>query len=320
MISCILMLLFARGDFGRKLLNLIQMMTPYILLAAGAGVCLSKGTANFALPGIACMCGTLTALIAQDSSMAVLGIMLAIFCGAALGALTGLFAIQSRRNVWLVTGISSILLGMLFTTLASVFIDYRSISSSFSRDGATVMAVIGILITAAVSILGGLGRHVSTNEGDDAPRPGGGMRFVWTLIAGALAGLAGAALTVRIRGASPNNFTSANELYIIPALLFGGALIPNLRRTTGEGICGGLAVLFGTVAYEAIMLFFSVLGLDMGLQRVLAFVICGLLLIPNLAIGRGNAKKKPGPYSYPPYQPDQQGFSYQQYPPYEQNQ
>ena len=305
MISCILMLLFVRGDFGRRMLNLLQTIPPYILLVSTAYICLSKGSANFALPGIASMCGMITALIAQDGDLAVLGIILSLFLGAALGALTGLFTIQSRRNVWLVSGVSSLLLGMLFMALATVFTDYRTISSSFSRDGITVMAVIAIMITAGVSILGGLGRHISTNDGDDAPKPGGGMRFVWTLIAGALAGMAGAAMTVRLRGASPNTFSNANEMCIIPALLFGGALIPNLRHTTGEGICGGLAVFFGTVAFEAVMLFFSLLGMDSVLQRIMVFAISALLLIPNLAIGRRNADaaRIPAPEQYPPYMP-----------------
>ena len=308
MISCILMLLFVRGDFGRKMLNLLQMIPPFILLAAAASICLSKGSANFALPGIASMCGMLTAQIAQDGDLAVLGIAASLFVGAALGALTGLFTIQSRRNVWLVSGVSSLLLGTLFMALATVFTDYRTISSSFSRDGETVMAIIAIMITVGISILGGLGRHISTNNGDDAPKPGGGLRFVWTLIAGALAGLAGAAMAVRMRGASPTTFSSANEMYIIPALLFGGALIPNLRHSTGEGICGGLAVFFGTVAFEAVMLFFSILGMTNVIQRILVFAISALLLIPNLAIGRRNADAArvsvPEPYpQYPEYRP-----------------
>lgn len=334
MIGLMMTVIFSSRRFDRIMQNILVNAVPVVLLAVGAGICLCRGSANLALPGIACLCGCLTALIGgENGDLTAVGIIVAIFTGAALGALTGTFAIQSRRNIWLVTGISSLLFGLLFFSLAGLFVYGASIRLRTDRDLPTVIGIIALVIGITVAILSGLGRHVSTNEGDDAKRPGGGIRLVWTLIAGALAGLAGAFMVIRVGAFQPTFFSNYNESYIIPALLFAGALIPNLRGTKGEGIWGGLAIIFGSVALATMLLLFSVWAVDTLTQRILVAVISILLLIPNILIGRGS-KKQPQQYAQPmqyaevpqytgtdtarypqPPQPPQ----YPQYPEYPQN-
>ena len=137
-----------------------------------------------------------------------------------------------------------------------------------------------------VCILGGLGKPASTNSNDPAPQPGGGTRFAWSLIAGALAGLAGILSVVRNGTFSLSSFSGYNEWSIVPALLIAGAMIPNLRRSKGEGICGGLAMIFSVVILNILTTLLYSGRIDVLGARIIQAVISVLFLIPNLLIGK----------------------------------
>ena len=280
------------GNIGRRLESLITAIAPTALLVAGAGLCLSKGSINLALPGIACMSGFLGALLLQvDEGLLFVAIIVALFAGAASGALVGLFTIQSGRKVLLVTALSSLLLGALLTAIpqAATGGNYLSGMSGF-RDATLIISILFFLLAVVVCILGGLGKPASTNSNDSAPQPGGGSRFVWSLIAGALAGLAGILNVARLGTFSPSSFSGYNEWTIVPALLIAGAMIPNLRRSKGEGICGGLALVFSVVIFNILTNLIYMGRIETLGARIIQAVISILFLIPNLLIG----KKKNG--------------------------
>ena len=276
------------GDIGRKLENMLNGFMPAVLLTVGACACLSKGSVNLALPGIACMSAFLGSLLLNaDSNLAFAAVIVGLFAGALSGVFAGLFTIQSGKRVLAVTALSSLLIGTLLMWIPQAANVYSlQTSGSIMRGTVTAFSVITLLLAAAAAILSGLGRHAPMNTGDSAPRPNGGARFLWSVIAGALAGLAGVLLTLRISYFQPSNFSGYNESTIIPGMLIAGALIPNLRRSAGEGICGGLAALFGGVSCFLLTQILYFTGMDTGVARVLLMVVSVLFLIPNLLIGK----------------------------------
>ena len=327
MIGFMLVLIFTMPSFGRQLSSFLGNAVMFALLGVGTAVCLNKGTVNLALTGITGLCACLAALLSEVDGAMVVSTFVALFLGAALGALTGLFTIQSRRNVLLVTGISSLIIGTFFSTIAVLISSYSGIRAKVDRDTTLVFSIIFLILAAAAAVLGGLGRSFSTNRGDRAPRPGGGMRFLWTTIAGALAGLAGILMVARIGGYQPNSYTNLLELDIIPILLLAGVLIANVRHSAGEGIFGGVSVIFASIIFSAITMLMSRASIDAYYQRLLIMILSLLLLIPNILICRGQ-KRTPQPQGswayqqYPPQEPaypeyPQQEPSYQEYQPQE---
>ena len=292
MISGLSLLITTRMGFNSRLLtNVFYSAAPIALLSVAAYLCLLRGSLNLALPGIACLCGNVMAQIAQSSGNAIPGALTAVFIGAALGALTGLFAIPSRRKVLLVTGLSSLFLGGMFFGISGLISQGMLISVPSGREVSSVFCWLGLFAAAALAILGSLGRQASPSANAGEPEPSGGMRFLWSVIAGAVAGLGGAVMVVRLGGGQPVLFSNYNEMTIVPVLLLAGILIPNVRRSTGEAIMGGLAVLLAVLGFAMISMYFSIMALDMYAQRVAIGILCALLLIPNLLICRGDRVK-----------------------------
>ena len=120
-------------------------------------------------------------------------------------------------------------------------------------------------------------------EGDQSP-VGGGERLVWSIAAGALAALAGVFQTVRLRVFN----TSSTDMYtlcnIVFVLLLAGILIPNMRESYGEALCGLLSVPIGALSYGTIVFTMMYIGISTGIQYMVLALFGLLLLIPNLLI------------------------------------
>lgn len=287
-LSWMLTVLMVRGRMT-NVMNAFYTISPNLLLIAGAAVCLARGTLNLALPGTACLCAALFALISRDGSP-VAGIIAALAAGTALGALNGVFAVQSGKKALLVTGIASLAVGFIFQSFEGILTGNQAVTVNMDRNAIYVFAWIGIFVAAAVCILGGLGKHASPETGEEGEQPSGASRFLWTMIAGALAGLAGVVYVARARAFIPSAFSSCIEMYILPALLLGGMLIPNFRRSTGEAVLGMVAVVLAGLCVGFISMYLMIIGLDVMFQRLVMGIVSALLLIPNILIRRGKKK------------------------------
>ncbi len=287
-LSWMLTVLMVRGRMN-NVMNAFYTVSPNLLLIAGTAVCLARGTLNLALPGTACLCAALFALISRDGSP-VAGIIVALVAGTALGALNGVFAIQSGKKVLLVTGIASLAMGFIFQSFVGILTGNQPFTVKMDRYAYIVFCWIGIFIAAAVCILGGLGRLSSPETGEEGDHPSGASRFLWTMASGALAGLSGVVYVARLQAVMPSAFSGCIETYILPALLLGGILIPNFRRSTAESVLGMVAVVLAGLCVGFIYMYLMIIGADPTFLRMVMGIISALLLIPNILIRRGNKK------------------------------
>ena len=158
-------------------------------------------------------------------------------------------------------------------------------------------------MAVGVCFLGAIGgkKQFRTREGD-ASAVSGGNRFLWTMIAGVLASLAGVYRTVQY-GGSFNYGTSADISYfmnIALVLLLAGILIPNMKRSYSEALFGHLAVVFAALTLGTFIITFSYLNLDQSVQMISFAVIGLLLMIPNILIYKQKREAEPvGPIDLP---------------------
>ena len=291
-VSWLFTILFLTGGAGgRNLLNSLYSTAPMLLLEVGAAICLAKGTLNLALPGTACLCASMAALICRDDGNLFVAIAVAAAAGTALGAINGLFSIQSRKKAVLVTGIASLITGSCFLAIAGLVTGNMMIAVRFERGIYQIFCWIGIVIAATVCILSALGGESSPETGEDEAKGSGGIRFIWTMIAGTLAGLGGAVYTIRTGAAGVSAFSGCNEFYILPVILLSGMLIPNLRRSMGESILAMVSVILAGLSVGFISTYLMILGVDAQGQRLIMGFFSALLLIPNILIGRGRRKQ-----------------------------
>ena len=272
--------LLASGNGSRFNARMLEMAfytaIPYILMSLAAGLCACRGSLNLALPGIMGLCGLMFALINPEGENAVGGLLAMLVIGATLGALVGVFSIQSRRNVAMVTGLSSLLLGGMFNVLTILFSE-GALFQIRGRIELAPFAWVGLLLALGLCFLGSLGARKPAT---------GGKRFLWTTISGVLAALAGALLAIRTSVASPTLGSGYNEQAILPILLAAGILIPNARRSMGEAIFGLLSIVFAAMAHALLSTSMSVLALDPNVSRFIHAILGVLFLIPNLLICR----------------------------------
>ena len=287
----------------RTLEQAFNSAVPFLLLSLGAGLCACRGSLNLALPGIMGLSGLLFALINPEGQNAAVGFIAVLAIGGALGALVGVFAIQSRRSVALVTGLSSLLLGGMFSAL-TVLISEGATVPIRGRIEYAPFAWIGLVLALGLCFLGSLGLKKPARE------ISGGGRFVWTVVAGALAALAGALQAVRMSTAVPTLGSGYNEQTIVPVLLAAGILIPNARRSQGEAIFGLLSIVFAALAHAMTATSFAMLALDFNVQRFIHAILGTLFLIPNLLIYRSFRDDPPATASTSTQTPPEKEPSY----------
>ena len=218
--------------------------------------------------------------------------LIAVLTGTAAGALNGVFAVQGRRSVMLVTAVSSLFIGMLSRGITNILCEGAVIPVHGLSSAAGIMNVLSVLVVAGLCFAGtaGAGQLFRSDEGDK-PARSGGNRFLWTMLAGALAGLAGITQVIRMSAATPALFSDTEFVSFI-ILMMAGALIPNVRGTRSESLFGFLAIVLASIAFACITVFFMVRGLDVYWQRILVSVMGLLFAIPNLRICRN---RRPAP-------------------------
>ena len=271
---------------GRLMGNAITNCVPYMMMALGAALCMSRGCINLSLPGTMTQSAMVFAFCTRSEMPFFPAMLLAMMTGAVFGALTGIFAVQRSKSVRLATALSSFLVGIIGSGFVYVIGRGEMFSLRWDRSAVTVCCVIWIVIAAGVCFLGAIGgkKQFHTHEGD-VSGVSGGNRFLWTMIAGILASLAGVYRTVHY---SAFNYSMSADvtylMYIALILLLAGILIPNMKRNYSEALFGYLAVVFAALTLGAFMVMFSYLGLEQGAQMI-SFAVTGLLLmIPNILI------------------------------------
>ena len=279
-----LALLAMTNRFGRNLTNILFSCAGTALFAIGAGFCAARGCINLALPGIATVSAFIFSSSIGSSDPAPLAFIGAIFAGILLGALNGLFTLQSRRSVAAVTAVSSLLFNTLVIGIIQSVIENQVPSVRFSSESFGILAAIGGGIAIGACFLGaaGRGKLFRINEADTAVR--GSERFLWSIFAGILAAFAGILQSARVGYFHVNLFSSTNALAIFPVLMMAGILIPNLCGSYAESLFGFLAILLCSLAHGFISYFFNYLGAAPSSQTFV-FTLLGLLfLIPNILI------------------------------------
>ena len=261
--------------------------TTAALLCVGAGVCLSRGCVNLSLPGTATLSALLCAGLCNTGMGLAPAILLTALAGSVLGAINGLFALQGRRSVPLVTGLTTLLTGAIFSAVANVVTNGAFVKMNESFHATTPLILIGLALTLTVCFLGAIGgKSAFATNTVDAASSGGAGRFVWMTVSGLLAAFAGAFQATYMATALPSMFSNYNLYVIFPTLVIAGILIPNARRSAGEAIFGLLAVAFAALAYA----FLQFTSLSAGLPSYTFYLIhCASALpfmIPNLLIYR----------------------------------
>jgi len=287
-LSCIgSMVGFAQGRPVGRLLESAFYITPmYLLLAVGAGLCMARGCINLSLPGTMAMSMMAFGLACRGGVAIIPATLLAILTGAAYGALNGIFTIQRGRNIQMVTALSSLLIGLAGSGFAGLASDMRINKLELESKAYTTVGIVFVAIAIGVCFLGAIGGkklfHLNT---DDEPEVSGGNRFLWSVIAGILAGLAGifqAFRTQQIHFNFASDYTYLVSLFFI--LITAGILIPNVRRTYGEALFGLLAIVFATLAFGVLNIICMVMGTASTESYIIYAVFGLLLLIPNLLI------------------------------------
>jgi ribose transport system permease protein len=269
----------------------------YLILAVGqtfviitAGIDLSDGAAL----GFSGMAGALVMehLVNANSSSAVtviLGILVMLAAGAAIGMLNGLLITRIKLPPFIVTlGTLTAITGA--TSLLNNGTEITTLPSWISSLGtASILSgwlPIPVLIALAVAVVFGLvlartrfGMRTYAIGSNVIGARRAGIRvdrhlvMVYT-ISGFLAGLAGLLVTANFSSASPIAGTN-DELYAIASVFIGGA-----------SIFGGRGTIFGTVIGCAIL---SVLTTGLVLTNVAPFwqeVAIGVVVIAAVAVDR----------------------------------
>ena len=280
-----------KRPIGRLLENAFYNAPLYLLLAVGAGLCMARGCINLSLPGTMSISMLVFGIAFRSGTAIVPASLLAILSGAAYGALNGIFTIQRGRNIQLVTALSSLLVGMAGTGFAAVISNMRNIKLEIGSRAYTTASIVFVVIGVAVCFLGAIGgKKLFRLNADDTPEVSGGNRFLWSVIAGMLAAMAGIFQAIRIQQLRINiGSDSTYQVAIFFILVVAGILIPNVRRTYGEALFGLLSIIFAAFAYSVLNIICAVIGTETTVNYIIYAVFGLLLLIPNLLIYR---KKK----------------------------
>ncbi len=287
---------------GRLMGDSITNSVPYMMLALGAALCMSRGCINLSLPGTMTLSALVFTACARSDMPFFPAMLLAMMTGAALGALNGIFAVQRGKSVKLATALSSFLVGFIGTGFVYVLGRGQPLRAGWDRSAVTVCCVIWIVMAVGVCFLGAIGgkKQFRTHEGD-VSGVSGGNRFLWTMIAGILASLAGVFRTVQYGTFNYNMSADISSfMNITLVLLLAGILIPNMKRSYSEALFGYLAVVFAALTLGTFIITFFYMNLDQGVQ-IISFAVIGLLLmIPNILIYRQKKEAVPvGPVDLP---------------------
>lgn len=273
---------------GTHLQNVFYSIPLYLLLAVGAGLSMARGCINLSLPGTMSV-SMMTFGLAYRGGMATLpAMLLALLSGAAYGTLNGIFALQRRRNIQLVTALSSLLIGMAGTGFAAMISNLRNISLDIENKAYMTAGTVFVLIALGVCFFGAVGgKKLFRMETDEEPGVSGRNRFLWSVIAGMLAALAGIFLAIRNQRLHINiGSDSTYQVILFFILVTAGILIPNVRRTYTEALFGLLAIPFAAFAFGTVDALCAYLRLETAVTYIIYAVAGLLLLIPNLLVCR----------------------------------
>ena len=297
-LSCFFSLVGAMGSRfnGRALGQGFLYSVAVLMLSLGAGLCMARGCINLSLPGTMSLSALVFASAFSGGMAFFPAMLLALLVGAVFGALNGIFTIQRRRNVQLVTALSSLPVGLIashFASQVSTEGNAWRISLEIARGTDTVFAIIWIALAIGLCFVGAIGGgRLFRTFGEDTVKDGGGNRFLWSVVAGVLAAMAGIFQIVRMRAYSMNPAGDMSyTVSIFLVLITAGILIPNMRGSYSEALFGFLAVVFAAFAYGMLSMMFSYLGFAVSVQYIVYAIFALLLLIPNLLIYKN--KKEP---------------------------
>lgn len=291
LLSCLISLIGMMGSrFNARMLNNIFLVSVSVLMAAlGAGFCWARGCINLSLPGTMSISALVFALASNDGMGFFPAMLLAVLTGAVFGSLTGIFAIQRSRKIQLVTALSSLLVGIMATGIASEISLSEGtgiLKAEVARGTETTIAIIWIMLAIGLCFAGAAGgaRLFHTFESDTSEVTGGN-RFLWSLVAGVLAALAGVYQTARLRTYAIGSYSDTYQMVtVFFVLITAGILIPNMRKSYSEALFGFLSVIFAALSHGTINMLCSYLGATSAILYSIYGIVGLLLLIPNILI------------------------------------
>ncbi len=283
---CLSALLGAMGGrFNiRNLGSGFQQGVPYMLIALAMGLCLARGSINLSVPGTVVLCSLVFGASLQAGLGFAAALPLTLLTGAGCGALCGLFAIQRRRNVLIVTALSSLAVGVMASGLARG-IALQGFSLPGLRGTEGVLAVSMTVVAVGMCFVGAIGgrKLFRTFEGE-AQEVGGGGRFLWSVIAGALAALAAVVTVARMSAFMPSTDSDGRFMTACFILLTAGILLPNRRRSYSEALFGFLSVVIAACAYGMLNTLMLLLNISAQFFYVIYGILALLMVLPNLLV------------------------------------
>lgn len=265
---------------GRGLQNLVEQVGSAGLIATGLAFSLRTGTPNLAVGALATAAGAIGAQLVATAQWPVLpamavGVVVVTIAGAVIGLITGALSMPA----WVVT------FGFGFIVSTAVL----AVSGPVIRPvpiGSAPPGVVWFVLFLLVSLGGaflwrvpGVRSALSASRTAGEPGRWAGWHAGLGAVAGItvsslLAGVGGAALTLRIAASSPSSAESFT-LAAVAAALLGGA-----------SVFGRRAGIAGTVLGVLIIQLVQTILVVLNVESVIAALGTGILLIVGLAAGR----------------------------------
>ena len=273
---------FARVD---NLFTVAKQISMIVLIALGETLVLVAGCFDLSVGAIAGFTGVMMSIVVNATGSGVLGILVSLSLGCAIGAINGLLITKARINPFIVT------LGMMNIVRGTVTTMTKGLSISVMNDlisaigqgyiGPVPIPVILMIVFVVIfdilyrkTVFGSNIKAIGGNE--DAARISGinidGNKIFIFVISGAMSALAGIIMVGRINTGQPIA-GQGWEIDAIAATIVGGT-----------ALSGGQGTIIGTLIGAALIGVMSNSMVLMSVSMYFQQVFTGLVLIGVVAI------------------------------------
>jgi ribose transport system permease protein len=267
-----------------NLLYIVQQTTPVTIMAIGTVFVLTAGEIDLSI-GSTVAVSALLAALALRHGIWIVGALVGLSAGAAVGALNGVLVAYGRLPSFLVTlGTMGVFAGVArrLTDLKSIPIENDVFNSIFGSSAP--FGIPSLVLWTAVAVLVGyfifretrFGAHVhAIGDSAEASRASGikvlRLRFAVMLMSGLLAAVAGMLYAGRLNGAT-YTLGESDLLTVIAAVIVGGTRLS-----------GGIGSIFGALVGSLLMGMLNNGLILMGYQPSDQMIARGLIILVAVA-------------------------------------
>lgn len=257
------------------LVQTVLVTVPLILVAAGIIACDSVGVSNVGQNGLVAAGAAAGWIVGSLSGSPWLGVLAGAVAGALVNMLFALFTIRLHVNHLIVGIVLNIAIPPIADAVVGAALDTTSATCSSSTALVATMAVLAcVCIVTAPQLLTSRGRTSGTSGTSNAQL--NRTRYLACALNGALAGLAGALLTICVEGGYTDNVVGGRGL---SALFAAG--VGSLR--VGETFVMCIALGFA----EAIVTTFGLEGALASLVGSLPWIVAIVALVAEGCLKKG---------------------------------